>query len=89
MTLITAKELAKGSEFGGLKGNPGKKIFVQIHLEVQSSKAVISMRHRSKYLPHPLQMDSTQQENTGNGRKLIDIKQLLYISVAHVILGSD
>lgn len=33
-TFITAKELDKGPEVGGLKGNPGKKIFAQIHLEV-------------------------------------------------------
>lgn len=33
-TFITARELAKGSEVGGLEGNPGKELFAQIHLEV-------------------------------------------------------
>lgn len=66
-TFITAKELAKGPEIGGWKAILEKNICTNPLKKVQSSHPVTSMKDRSKYLPHPLQMDSTQQEKAGKG----------------------
>lgn len=66
-TFITAQDLAKGPKAGELKDNPGKRVFKQIHFEVQGSSLVISVKDRSKYFPSPLQKGSTQEEKADKG----------------------